>query len=432
MKKIGFQKKWVRFVMCMAAAMAVFAASKTVPTYAGDFSSAVILPANGVWTEKYELADKTTDYYKFSILEAGKVNVKMMSYAPYLTYTLYDSNYDKISEKGLLSGSESETSPSTESIELWLSQGTYYVAVAPWFNKVDEAGGTYKLYASFLSGGITAADNDSYGSPQNMRLNSRVTGVLTNSNREDWYKVTIPSAGKYRYICQRSSNMKCCLYDSNLSEMGAMYYGTGTESQEIGLRPGSYYMQIEGTYGGTYTCQINEAIPAKSDILTDSKSQAQYKVTKAGRTGGTVTYQKSTSVKTSITVPAAVTIDNITYKVTAIASNAFEGNSRLKKVTIGRNVASVGANAFSKCIRLKSVTIPANVKNIGKKAFYKCNNLRTVEIKTTKLTSSKVGANAFKGIYKKATIKVPKRKFSVYKSILKKKGAAGAVYKKLA
>lgn len=56
---------------------------------------------------------------------------------------------------------------------------------------------------------------------------------------------------------------------------------------------------------------------------------------------------------------------------------------------------------------------------------------RAAAIKTTKLTSSKVGANAFKGIYKKAVIKVPKRKFSVYKSILKKKGAAGAVYKKL-
>lgn len=429
MKGIEFQKKWKSFVLCMALAMAVFAALKTVPAYAGDFTTATTLPTNGVWTGKCELAEKTTDNYKFTISTAGLMEIKIMAYAPDLYCTLYDSKFNEIDGKGSHYGSE--TSPNTESMACWLSQGTYYVSVSSGFDK----GGNYRLYASLSTNGITAADNDSYDSPQNMSVNGKVSGVLTESNQEDWYKTTISSAGNYRYILQSSNNyMECLLYDKNLSELKSMNtWNTSTVSHELELKPGIYYIKIRGTRGGTYTCQFNELIPAKGDVLTDSKNQVQYKVTKAGRSGGTVTYQKSTNgVKTSITVPSTVTIDNITYKVTGIASNAFKGNSGLKKVTIGKNVVTIGKNAFSKCTGLKSITIPANVKSIGKQAFYNCKNLKTVTIKTTKLTSSKIGANAFKGIHKKATIKVPKSKFSTYKRILKQKGAGTeTVYKKL-
>lgn len=51
----------------------------------------------------------------------------------------------------------------------------------------------------------------------------------------------------------------------------------------------------------------------------------------------------------------------------------------------------------------------------------------TITIKTTKLTSSKVGRKAFKGIYSKATIKVPKSKVSAYKKLLKAKGCGSKV-----
>ena len=83
------------------------------------------------------------------------------------------------------------------------------------------------------------------------------------------------------------------------------------------------------------------------------------------------------------------------------------------------------ANAFANCKKLKKVTIGTNVKKIGKKAFYKCSKLKSIRVKTTKLTS--VGSNAFKGIYKKAVIKVPKAKMSKYKKLMKKKGQAKTV-----
>ena len=176
---------------------------------------------------------------------------------------------------------------------------------------------------------------------------------------------------------------------------------------------------------------------------------------------------------TSLTIPATVKIGGKARKVTSIAANAFKGCSKLKTVTIGKNVTSIGANAFSGCKALTKVSIGAGVKTIGKnaflncvklktvsggkglttigasafsgckvltkitlygkvkkigaKAFYKCSKLKTITVKTSKLTSKTVGANAFKGIYAKAAIKVPKAKLKAYSTLLKKKGVGKKV-----
>ncbi|MBQ8527054.1 MAG: leucine-rich repeat protein [Lachnospiraceae bacterium] len=112
----------------------------------------------------------------------------------------------------------------------------------------------------------------------------------------------------------------------------------------------------------------------------------------------TVSFYKFTNKqKTSYTVPNTVKIDGIKYTITKIDAKAFKNNKKLKTLTIGKNITS-----------------------IGKQAFYGCKKLKTIKIKTTKLTS--VGENACKGIYKKAKIKVPKKKYKKYKKLFKGKG----------
>ena len=71
------------------------------------------------------------------------------------------------------------------------------------------------------------------------------------------------------------------------------------------------------------------------------------------------------------------------------------------------------------------MTIGANVTKIGKKAFYKDTKLKSIVVKTKKLKS--VGSQAFKGIYKKAKIKVPSSRLKKYKKLFKKKGQARTV-----
>lgn len=142
---------------------------------------------------------------------------------------------------------------------------------------------------------------------------------------------------------------------------------------------------------------------AKGTTLKDSKG-ATYKVTGAKVKNPTVTYVKPKKNVKKVSIPATITVKGVKYKVTAVSKNAFKNN---KKVT--------------------QVTIDKNVNNIGKNAFYGCKNLKKVIIKTTKLTKKTVGKNAFKGIYKKATIKVPKKKLDAYKKILKNAGISKSV-----
>lgn len=211
----------------------------------------------------------------------------------------------------------------------------------------------------------------------------------------------------------------------------------------------------------TYTCSVcketrTEAIPVsgklpkKGDTLTDPVTKAKYKITgvtiKGDVVTGTVQYIKPTAKNVkSVSVKASITLNGITYKVTSIAAKAFKGQKKLSKVTIGSNITSIGADAFSgckklktvkmgskvttignkafyKCVKLTKITIPAKVTKIGKQAFYGCKALKSITIKTKKLTTKKVGKNAFKGISAKATVKVPKSKQKAYKTLLKKRG----------
>lgn len=178
---------------------------------------------------------------------------------------------------------------------------------------------------------------------------------------------------------------------------------------------------------------------------------ATYKITDVKGDTVEVSYKKPTKKKANVTIPATVTLEDGTVaNVTSIAEKAFKKNTKLKKITIGKNVKSIGKEAFSecsmlttvkkasnvttigvkafyKCTSLKKITIPSKVNKIGKQAFYGCKNLKSITIKTTKLTKNKVGKNAFKGISSKATIKVPKSKYKAYKNLLKSKGVSSKV-----
>ena len=126
--------------------------------------------------------------------------------------------------------------------------------------------------------------------------------------------------------------------------------------------------------------------------ITDKSTGAVYKVT--GK--NTVEYVKATSKKASRTIPSTVKLKGIKCQVTSIATKAFKGDPKIK-----------------------AVVIPATVRKIGKEAFAKCKNLKKITIKTAYLSSKKVGANAFKGIHAKATIKVPKKQKKAYQKLLK-------------
>ena len=155
---------------------------------------------------------------------------------------------------------------------------------------------------------------------------------------------------------------------------------------------------------------VPKKVPAKGSVHKSADGKLAFKVTKSDAKNGTVTVSKllKKMVKT-VTIPATVTIDGYTFKVTAVANNVFKNASRLKSVVIG-----------------------ANVKSIGKSSFYKCKKLATITFKGIKAPG--VGKNAFKSGKSKVTVKVPKKmkksQLNKLKKALKKAGVKKASYKK--
>ena len=125
----------------------------------------------------------------------------------------------------------------------------------------------------------------------------------------------------------------------------------------------------------------------KGDIVAVGKYS--YQITNTAKKTAAFAGLADKNVK-KVSIAASVKINNTAYRITSVKANALKGKKKITSVTIGKNVATIGAKAFSGCKNLKKITV-----------------------KTT--TLKKVGKQAFKGIHKKAAIKVPRNKKTAYK-----------------
>lgn len=172
-----------------------------------------------------------------------------------------------------------------------------------------------------------------------------------------------------------------------------------TVEYEDNRNPGVASITITGTGSYTGTIIRSFTILAKKNA-SYTVSGTKYKVSKAQKDGkGTVQISKVNKKSASVVIKDTVEIGGVSYKVTGIANNAFKNSTKLKKVTLGKNITAIGKNAFAGCKKLK-----------------------TIVIKSTKLKASSIGNKAFTGISSKAKIDVPNSKVKAYKKILMKKG----------
>lgn len=183
-------------------------------------------------------------------------------------------------------------------------------------------------------------------------------------------------------------------------------------------------------------------VPEQPQIgKTYTSGYLKYKITGKNSAAVTGTTQKT---RTGITIHSTVKIMGKTFKVTEVQSSAFKNNEKLKSVVIGKNIkvidkyafynctslksvrmmkpsslSEIGEKAFKKCTSLTGINLPSTVRSIGKAAFYGDKKLKSITFQSTGL---KAGENAIKGIFSKAVIRVPEKKISAYKKLLKNRG----------
>ena len=137
-------------------------------------------------------------------------------------------------------------------------------------------------------------------------------------------------------------------------------------------------------------------------------------------------YGTTNSRVTKISIPSTVRYNGVTYRVTSIWANAFKKKSRLTTVSIGHNVSVIGKNAFYKCKKLKKVTIGSGLTQINPGAFRGVKKGCTITIKSLKL--KKVSSRIDQSV-SRMTVRVPKRKYTAYKKLLRKKSKSVIIKK---
>lgn len=243
--------------------------------------------------------------------------------------------------------------------------------------------------------------------------------------------------------------MLCELADIPCMDIGGTYDGGGHAWNIVQLEDGEWY-EIDCTFDdetNSYDWFLLTTNQMSKDHKRSSSSQskptangtlyaynkkavkvgdAKYKVIDAGK----AVYTEATkSAKGNIIIPETVTIGNTTYVVTSIAKNAFKGNKKIKKVTIGKNIETIGTAAFSNCPNLKSVDMSkCKVNTLSKNLFKGSKKLSRLSLNGDNVTS--VGKNALKGISRKCKISISHEDDSCASLVksLKKQGAKSCTF----
>ena len=105
-----------------------------------------------------------------------------------------------------------------------------------------------------------------------------------------------------------------------------------------------------------------------------------------------------------ITIPATITEDGVTYRVTELGWQCFEGCTSLASITIPNSVTWLGGSCFEGCSSLTNVTIPNSVTELGGFCFYGCTSLTSITIPNS-MTS--LGEYCFAGCTSLTSIIIP-------------------------
>ena len=124
-------------------------------------------------------------------------------------------------------------------------------------------------------------------------------------------------------------------------------------------------------------CTATMAYDFKADnicYLITSEEDLTVSVTYTG-----ATYMFDTNEYTgSVTIPATVTNDGKTYKVTSIGIAAFYNCKELTEVIIPASVTRIEGMAFYSCTKMTGIVLPDSMSYIGVRAFTGCTSLKDV------------------------------------------------------
>ena len=172
-----------------------------------------------------------------------------------------------------------------------------------------------------------------------------------------------------------------------------------------------YDIAMEAYQAADYWKDFNEIVEIPYTFEVDGTS---YHATTMNSASVMANNNQATLYSGDVVIPDSVTYEGMTFAVTGIESNAFDGCFELTSVVIPNSVTSIGEQAFQGCTGLTSVTIGSGVTAIGAKAFNYCNALQTVKCIGT-VPPVMASTDCFStAAYNRATLLVPRNSEATY------------------
>ncbi len=198
---------------------------------------------NGYWSE----GDASAKHrYQFTISSDGKVTVTCQNAATsggsfYLTDKDCSETYN----------SEDVSKGRTEIFSEYLKAGTYGIECDGWYG----GEGTYKIKVKFNAVGCNVPEpNNDFVSATPISLNRLQMGVLTDTNKKDYFKLQIKSATTLKVVTTGEETRNISLYNGDFIEIDSFsHWWDGARMSEKYISPGTYYIKIDSNYDTPYT-----------------------------------------------------------------------------------------------------------------------------------------------------------------------------------
>lgn len=141
-----------------------------------------------------------------------------------------------------------------------------------------------------------------------------------------------------------------------------------------------------------YSSQLEENLAGATFTIGDYQYKADDNMN--------LTIVKYTGSESTVLIPENVVKGNRNCLVTAIADNAFAGNTSLAFVSIPANVVSIGKEAFKGCTSLSKVTVArsGSVATLGSDAFADCASGLVIYVPSDDLSTYQTSWSAYSSL----------------------------------
>ena len=183
----------------------------------------------------------TTDYYKFTLSESGRLSLDVTTTMARTYYYIYNSSNVKVWGDRYGNGLDQDVD---------LVAGTYYFYVSKYDNT-----GNYSFKLSFATASESNAESvgnlkNSIGDAHAIDIGESYNGQLAINDTDDYYKFTLTESGRVSFnVTTTMARTYYYIYNSSNVKVWGDRYSNGLD-QDVDLVAGTYYFYV-GKYDNT-------------------------------------------------------------------------------------------------------------------------------------------------------------------------------------